>query len=185
MPKIYNIFCPAGTTRQVQNLNIDDSTADCYDSSGNLTQINLLPEMNTGLCKLSNGSLLSGTTQLNIDIDVNKNMEYNSAYTCSGQSYNQIRTGDISTIFATNENCPSDYTIESTTDDTITCTKPDVVNETCEPGFTLTSVSEEGVGTCTPNESFTSHIYKSKSRKERKVENFSQKINNGNCKARY
>jgi hypothetical protein len=83
--------------------------------------------------------------------------------------------------------CPEGHKYAGTSDEGITkCTGnvDTTVNITCPDGYSYTNATADGVVTCSQQvqQGFTSNVRKS--RKERKVENFSQNMN-GKCKARY
>ena len=62
----------------------------------------------------------------------------------------------------------NEYSYFSTLNDVVSCRKitTDIQTVSCDPGFSVTSVTEKGEGICTANESFTSHVNEFKSRKD-------------------
>ena len=162
MSKTYITPCPVGTLRQVQGLDPNSNNdIDCImsnnsmDPSNTISITNLTPEqMILDVCT----KFPSPTNIMNTDLVTGN-------YMCYTKFGALLDSGKINISFS-----PS--------------SEPNTVNINCPDGYSYTSVSEAGVITCTrqSQQGFTSNILKS--RKDHRVENFSQNTN-GKCKARY
>jgi hypothetical protein len=194
--------CPVGTIRQVQGLDvITNPYIDCImsndspDPSNTITIKDLAPEqMILDVCT----RFYSPTNVIRVDLET-------GAYQCETKFGNRLDSGKINISFppvdqqsppppppppaphTADITCPDGHKYEETSDEgIIKCTGnvDTVVNITCPDGYSYTNATADGVVTCTQQvqQGFTSNVRKS--RKERKVENFSQNMN-GKCKARY
>ena len=206
MSKTYITPCPVGTLRQVQGLDPNSNNdIDCIMShtstepSNTITIKDLAPEqMILDVCtkfysptNIMNTDLVTGEyqclTKFGARLDSGKiNVSFPPTFSPTFSPVDQQsppppppHTADIT--------CPEGHKYAGTSDEGITkCTGnvDTIVNITCPHGYSYTNATADGVVTCSQQvqQGFTSNVRKSK--KERKVENFSQNTN-GKCKARY
>ena len=188
--KSYITPCPVGTIRQVQGLDVNsNSSIDCIMSntgaepSNTITIKDLAPEqMILDVCT----KFYSPTNIINVDIVTGE-------YQCLTKFGARLDSGKINVSFpppqphTANITCPEGHKYDGTSDKGVTKCIGNVdttVNITCPDGYSYTNATADGVIICSQQvkQGFTSNVRKS--RKERKVENFSQNKNN-KCKARY
>lgn len=201
--KTLNTVCSADTLRQIQNFDVSNPYVQCFATENLFEEppkISISPEQiaanniwfnRVDACP---GNLNKAAAYYDINLILGTttcNTSDKSKINGIGVQTSSKNTRIYDVIFP---ETPTDVTVSCEVGDIysgisdkgiITCKRnvTDIVTVSCDEGSSVTSV-EQGVGVCTPNQTFTSHIYESKSRKGRNIENFSQNINK-KCKVRY